>query len=160
MALGPKTDSTGPGAPKRNSTTHEAVGQPPAPRAPHQAKDTLDHRSGRVSTLEIEGLGRYSRYGAGPPIVVLSNPQADPDWWTPPFVAAFGSAGYETITFVHTGASYIASEVISDVATFVERLQTVPVRLMGWSQGAAIAQEVALLRPELVACAALVAGYG
>jgi pimeloyl-ACP methyl ester carboxylesterase len=110
--------------------------------------------------LEIEGVGRYQRYGQGPPVVILSNPQADPGWWAPPFISALGAAGYETITFVHTGASYAPHDAVRDVAIFIEHLGPEPVRLFGWSQGAAIAQEVALLRPDLVACAALVAGYG
>lgn len=47
-----------------------------------------------------------------------------------------------------------------DVATFIEHAAAEPVRLLGWSQGAAIAQETALLRPDLVAAAALIATYG
>jgi pimeloyl-ACP methyl ester carboxylesterase len=91
---------------------------------------------------------------------MFSNPQADPGWWTPPFVSALGSAGYEAIPFVHTGASHAPDDVVRDVATFIEQLDAGPVRLLGWSQGAAIAQEVALLRPDLVVCAALIASYG
>jgi pimeloyl-ACP methyl ester carboxylesterase len=108
----------------------------------------------------IEGLGRYTSYGRGHPVVVLSNPQADPSWWVPPFASAFAGAGYETIPFVHTGETHSPEAVVHDVAAFVEYLDTEPVRLFGWSQGAAIAQEVALLRPDLVAGAALIAGYG
>jgi pimeloyl-ACP methyl ester carboxylesterase len=108
----------------------------------------------------IEGLGRYTSYGRGHPVVVLSNPQADPSWWVPPFASAFAGAGYETIPFVHAGETHSPEAVVHDVAAFVEYLDTEPVRLFGWSQGAAIAQEVALLRPDLVAGAALIAGYG
>jgi pimeloyl-ACP methyl ester carboxylesterase len=108
----------------------------------------------------IEGVGRYTSYGRGHPVVVLSNPQADPSWWVPPFASAFAGAGYRTIPFVHTGESHTPQAVVRDVAAFVEHLETEPVRLFGWSQGAAIAQEVALLRPDLVAGAALIAGYG
>jgi pimeloyl-ACP methyl ester carboxylesterase len=107
----------------------------------------------------IEGLGRYTSYGRGHPVVVLSNPQADPSWWVPPFGSAFAGAGYETIPFIHTGETYDPQAVVRDAAAFVEHLDTEPVRLFGWSQGAAIAQEVALLRPDLVAGAALIAGY-
>src|SRR3954469_7477570 len=111
--------------------------------------------------MELAGVGRYERLGGdGPSVVILGNPQADPRWWSPPFVAALGNAGYETIPFIHTGASYAPQDVVRDVATFVEHLGVEPVRLLGWSQGAAIPQEVALLRPDLVACAALIAGYG
>jgi len=50
--------------------------------------------------------------------------------------------------------------VVSDVAALVEHLGCRPVRLLGWSQEAAIAQEVASARPDLVAAAPLIATYG
>jgi pimeloyl-ACP methyl ester carboxylesterase len=93
-------------------------------------------------------------------VVILSNPQADPDRWAAPFVSALVNAGYEAIPFIHAGDSYAPTDVVRDVATFIEHLDTGPVRLLGWSQGAAIAQEVALLRPDLVTAAALIATYG
>lgn len=109
---------------------------------------------------ELYGVGRYERHGRGRPVVILSNPQADPGWWAPPFISALIDAGYEAIPFIHTGPSYAPVDVVRDVATFVEHAGTEPIRLLGWSQGAAIAQEVALLRPDLVAGAALIAPYG
>lgn len=110
--------------------------------------------------MELDGVGRYELHGEGRPVLILSNPQADPRWWTAPFVSALISAGYEAITFIHTGESSGPEYVVGDVATLVEHLGRGPVRLLGWSQGAAIAQEVALARPDLVAAAALIATYG
>jgi pimeloyl-ACP methyl ester carboxylesterase len=109
---------------------------------------------------ELSGVGRYERRGQGPPVVILSNPQADPAWWAAPFTSALTSAGYEAITFVHAGPSWAPADVVADVATFIEHAAAGPVRLLGWSQGAAIAQETALLRPDLVTSAALIATYG
>jgi pimeloyl-ACP methyl ester carboxylesterase len=109
---------------------------------------------------ELSGIGRYERRGQGPPVVILSNPQADPAWWAQPFTSALAGAGYEAITFVHAGPSWAPAGVAGDVATFIEHATAEPVRLLGWSQGAAIAQETALLRPDLVASAALIATYG
>lgn len=113
-----------------------------------------------AADFELAGIGRYRRHGAGQPVVVLSNPAADPEWWAAPFVSALGDAGYEMITFVHTGDRWSPPDVVRDVTAFVEHLKVDRVRLVGWSQGAAIAQEVALARPDLVAGAALVATYG
>ena len=109
---------------------------------------------------ELSGVGRYERRGQGPPVVILSNPQADPAWWAAPFTAALVGAGYEAISFVHAGPSWAPDAVVRDVAAFIEHAAAGPVRLLGWSQGAAIAQETALLRPDLVTSAALIATYG
>jgi pimeloyl-ACP methyl ester carboxylesterase len=113
-----------------------------------------------VAVVELAGLGRYERRGQGPPVVILSNPQADPALWAPPFTSALASAGYEAISFVHAGLSWAPADVVRDVATVIEHAAAGPVRLLGWSQGAAIAQETALLRPDLVTAAALIATYG
>jgi pimeloyl-ACP methyl ester carboxylesterase len=115
---------------------------------------------GGVRVGELSGVGRYERHGQGPPVVILSNPQADPSWWAAPFTSALASAGYEAISFVHTGPSWAPDAVVRDVATFIEHAAAEPVRLLGWSQGAAIAQETALLRPDLVTAATLIATYG
>jgi pimeloyl-ACP methyl ester carboxylesterase len=109
---------------------------------------------------ELESIGLYERHGDGPAVLILSNPAADPRWWAVPFVSALVDAGYEVITFIHLGESFRPEDVVRDVAALIERLRVGPVRLLGWSQGAAIAQEVALLRPDLVVAAALIATYG
>jgi pimeloyl-ACP methyl ester carboxylesterase len=109
---------------------------------------------------ELEGVGRYRRFGDGPPVVILSNPLANPDFWAARHVDALVAAGYQAITFVHTGAEHHHRGVTRDVVEFLASLGCPPVRLLGWSQGAAIAQEVALAASELVACAALIATYG
>lgn len=109
---------------------------------------------------ELEGVGRYEVHGKGRPVVILSNPQADPRWWAAPFVSALTGAGYEAVPFIHTGGSWTPEHVVGDVATFIEHLGHGAARLLGWSQGAAIAQEVALARPDLVAAGALIATYG
>ncbi len=93
-------------------------------------------------------------------MIILSNSQADPGWWAPPFISALVAARYEVIPFIHAGPSHAPVDVVADVARFIEHLRTSPVRLLGWSQGAAIAQEVALARPDLIAAAVLIAGYG
>jgi len=109
---------------------------------------------------ELQGIGLYERHGHGPAVLILSNSAADPRWWAVPFVSALIDAGYEVITFVHTGERFRPEDVVLDVAELIEHLDVGPVRLLGWSQGAAISQEVALLRPDLVVAAALVATYG
>jgi pimeloyl-ACP methyl ester carboxylesterase len=108
----------------------------------------------------VTGIGRYREVGQGRPVVILSNPQADPGWWAVPLVAALAGAGYRVVTFVHGGSDHSPDGVVADVSALLDRLGDEPVRVLGWSQGAAIAQEVALRRPDRVVAAALIAGYG
>lgn len=109
---------------------------------------------------ELSGVGRYRRRGAGPVVLVLSNPQADPSWWATSLSTALVGAGYEVVTFVHTGPGTSPPEVADDVARLVEHLDAGPVRLLGWSQGAAIAQETTVRHAHLVTAAVLIAPYG
>lgn len=108
---------------------------------------------------ELRGVGRYEVVGAGPAVVILSNPQADPGWWAAPLVTALTAAGFQAVSFVHTGPEHEPGAVARDVAALISHLGVGPAFLVGWSQGAAIAQEVALRHPDLVAAAALIAGY-
>jgi pimeloyl-ACP methyl ester carboxylesterase len=110
--------------------------------------------------MNIAGIGRWQVFGQGRPVVILSNPQVDPGWWASSIVAALTDADYQAVTFVHTGADHSPEGVARDVSALLDHLGTEPVRLLGWSQGAVIAQEVALLRPDRVAAAALIATYG
>jgi pimeloyl-ACP methyl ester carboxylesterase len=99
-------------------------------------------------------------FGNGPPVVILSNPLAHPDAWAESHVEALVEAGYQAITFVHSGFEHHYQAVVRDVVRFIRTLGLGAVHLLGWSNGAAIAQEVALAAPDLVVAAALVATYG
>jgi hypothetical protein len=65
-------------------------------------------------------------------VIILSNPQADPGWWAPPFISALVAARCEVIPFIHAGPAYAPVDVAADVARFIEHLRTGPVRLLGW----------------------------
>lgn len=106
------------------------------------------------------GAGTYRRFGEGEPVLILSNPQANPDWWARGVVASLVDAGFEAVTFVHQGPGYEPPAVVRDVKRLLDHLKLEDVRLLGWSQGAAITQEVALAYPGSVRAAALIATYG
>lgn len=107
-----------------------------------------------------DGIGRYRRFGHGDPVLILSNPQANPDWWAFGIVTILVEAGFEAITFIHEGQDWDPPSVVRDVRRLIEHLKLRDVRLLGWSQGAAIAQETALAHPDSVHAAALIATYG
>ncbi|GAB3555448.1 alpha/beta hydrolase [Arthrobacter tumbae] len=108
----------------------------------------------------VEGSGRYRRIGEGDPVLILSNPQANPEWWASQVVELLVEAGFEAITFIHEGSAYDPPSVVHDVKRVIDHLGLKDVRLLGWSQGAAIAQEVALAYPGTIRSAALIATYG
>ncbi|GAA1122247.1 alpha/beta hydrolase [Arthrobacter flavus] len=108
----------------------------------------------------IQGAGRYRRFGRGKPVLILSNPQANPDWWAAEIVTLLVDAGFEAITFVHEGSHYESQGVVEDVKRLIDGLGLDGVRLLGWSQGAVIAQETALAHPGVIRSAVLIATYG
>jgi len=103
--------------------------------------------------------GRVTSWGSGPEVVFLSNPLADPRWWTEPVRSSLVAAGFTVTALEHEASSPDWRTVVDAVGTFV-RGRGAPVSLVGWSLGATIAQEVTLALPEYVSCAALLAPYG
>lgn len=91
-------------------------------------------------------------------MVFLSNPLADPVSWSAPARPALLEAGYSVTTFEHRCRGLGWRSAVSCVVDFIAR-RSGPVALVGWSQGAALAQEVALAAPGHVTCAALLATY-
>jgi pimeloyl-ACP methyl ester carboxylesterase len=77
----------------------------------------------------------------------------------PPLVAA----GYEAITFDNRGVPpsdcpegpYSMDGFVADAAALMEQLDVGPARVLGFSMGGCIAQELALARPDLVRAVAI-----
>jgi pimeloyl-ACP methyl ester carboxylesterase len=104
-------------------------------------------------------LGIVHTWGSGPEVVFLSNPLADPTSWSAPVRDELLELGCRVTTFEHRPDGLDWRSAVGSVVEFLARRRE-PVALVGWSQGAAIAQEVALASPEAVNCAALLATYG
>ncbi len=104
-------------------------------------------------------LGVVHSWGFGPEVVFLSNPLADPVSWSAVVRDELLELGYRVTTFEHRPARSDWRSVVGCVVEFLARRRE-PVALVGWSQGAAIAQEVVLASREAVNCAALLATYG
>ncbi|MBV9846223.1 MAG: alpha/beta hydrolase [Kutzneria sp.] len=106
-----------------------------------------------------DDLGVVHSWGSGPEVVFLSNPLADPVNWSAVVRDELLELGCRVTTFEHRPDRLDWGSAVGCVVEFLGRRRA-PVALVGWSQGAAIAQEVALASPEAVTCAALLATYG
>ncbi|MFE7504293.1 alpha/beta fold hydrolase [Promicromonospora sp. NPDC057488] len=116
--------------------------------------------TGREAARRTEDdLGITHTWGDGPEVVFLSNPLADPVAWSAATRGDLLRAGHRVTTFEHRPEQDDWCSVVACVTEFVERREA-PVALVGWSQGAAVAQEVALAAPTRVRAAALLAPYG
>lgn len=104
-------------------------------------------------------FGISHTWGQGREVVFLSNPLADPVSWSGAARGPLVDAGYLVTTFEHRCRGLDWRSAVSCITDFV-CARPAPVALVGWSQGAALAQEVALAVPDHVTCAALLATYG
>jgi pimeloyl-ACP methyl ester carboxylesterase len=104
-------------------------------------------------------FGVVHTWGSGPEVVFLSNPLADPVSWSAPVRDELLELGYRLTTFEHRPQGLDWRSAVGSVVEFLAQ-RSAPVALVGWSQGAAIAQEVALASPGAVHCVALLATYG
>ena len=105
--------------------------------------------------------------GQGAPVLFIAGQGGAGRTWLIHQVPAFVSAGYRVITFDNRGVGATANEggfttatMVADTAELIEQLDAGPVRVVGVSMGAFIAQELMLARPELVSQAVLMATRG
>lgn len=106
-----------------------------------------------------DDLGVAHSWGAGPEVIFLSNPLADPVSWSTDVRSDLLALGYQVTTFEHRPQQLDWRNAVGSVDAFIARRRE-PVALIGWSQGAALAQEAALAAGDSVRCAALLATYG
>jgi pimeloyl-ACP methyl ester carboxylesterase len=107
----------------------------------------------------LDGLGSVTTWGDGPEVVFLSNPLANAVWWTGPVRSRLLDEGFSVTAFQHECEGLDWHSTVECVGSFLATRKR-PVAVVGWSQGAAIAQEVTLAHPENVTCAVLLATYG
>ena len=103
-----------------------------------------------------------------PPVLLLSGAAASMDWWPVEWCTRLADAGRHVLRYDHrdTGRSttgvpgrpaYDDVVFATDAVGLLDALSLGPAHLVGVSMGGAIAQVVALRRPDLVASLALVA---
>jgi len=109
----------------------------------------------------------YDDRGSGEPVLFIAGRGGSGRTWDIHQVPAFQAAGYRTITFDNRGVGatenadgFTTQTMVDDTVSLIEHLGIAPCRIVGASMGAFIAQELMLVRPELVTQAALVATRG
>ncbi|WAJ46017.1 alpha/beta fold hydrolase [Mycobacterium sp. Aquia_216] len=109
----------------------------------------------------------YDDRGSGEPVVFIAGSGGPGRTWLPHQVPAFTAAGYRVITFDNRGIGatesaegFTTQTMVDDTAALIESLGAAPARIVGVSMGAYIAQELMVVRPELVRAAVLMATRG
>lgn len=109
----------------------------------------------------------YDDKGTGEPVLFIAGRGGAGRTWHPHQVPAFLAAGYRCITFDNRGIGatenaegFTAQTMVADTAALIESLDIAPVRIVSVSMGSFIAQELMVVRPELVSSAVLMATRG
>ncbi|MET9301028.1 alpha/beta hydrolase [Micromonospora aurantiaca] len=107
----------------------------------------------------------YQRSGTGENVLMIMGSGAAGHVWSTYQTPALHRAGYHTITFNNRGipptdapeGRYTLDQMVADTRGLIEALGVGPCRIVGYSLGAMIAQELAVKWPGLVRSAVLVA---
>jgi pimeloyl-ACP methyl ester carboxylesterase len=110
----------------------------------------------------------YDDYGSGDPVVLLTGSGAKGKMWTPHQVPALTDAGFRVITVDNRGMppsdlcpeGFTIDDMVADTVGLIELLGIGPCRIVGFSLGAIIVQELLLAYPDLIAQAVLSATRG
>ncbi len=109
----------------------------------------------------------YDDRGSGDPVLFIAGRGGAGRTWHLHQVPAFLKAGYRVITFDNRGigatenaGGFTTETMVGDTVALIEQLVGGPVRIVGVSMGSFIAQELMLVRPELVSQAVLMATRG
>ncbi|MFF7474788.1 alpha/beta fold hydrolase [Streptomyces sp. NPDC008092] len=110
----------------------------------------------------------YDDHGAGEPVVMVTGTGAPGRVWRTHQVPALKAAGYRVITLDNRGIpptdpcpeGFTLDDMAADVAGLIEHLGVGPCRVVGYSLGGIIVQELLLARPGLVTEAVLIASSG
>ncbi|MFF3325668.1 alpha/beta fold hydrolase [Streptomyces sp. NPDC002889] len=122
-----------------------------------------------MPVARINGINlSFDDHGAGEPVVMVTGTGAPGRVWRTFQVPALKAAGYRVITLDNRGIAptgpcpdgFTLDDMAADVAGLIEFLGIGPCRVVGFSLGAIIVQELLVARPELVRNAVLMATSG
>jgi pimeloyl-ACP methyl ester carboxylesterase len=119
--------------------------------------------------IRANGIGlSYKVEGEGEPVLLVCGTGQAMNTWDLFQVPGLVAGGYRVITFENRGMPpsecpdepYTVGQMAADAAGLIEALELAPCRVAGLSLGALITQELALARPDLVRCAAMMGTIG
>ncbi len=110
----------------------------------------------------------FEEYGSGEPVVLVTGSGGRGRMWTPHQVPALTAAGYRVITIDNRGVpptdtgpeGFTIDDMAADTAGLIEVLGIGPCRIVGFSLGGIIVQELLLARGDLITQAVLMATRG
>jgi pimeloyl-ACP methyl ester carboxylesterase len=111
----------------------------------------------------------WESIGEGSPVLLIAGAGAPPaTWQVGGFLSALVDAGHRVVSFANRGiepsecppAPYSIAEMAADTAQLVESLKLAPCRVVGYSLGGQIAEEMCYRHPELVGEVVLLASAG
>lgn len=110
----------------------------------------------------------YEEFGEGEPVLLICGTGMAPILWQLSLVPALVGAGFKVVTYSNRGvppsdsppAPYTTAEMAADAIDLIETLGIGPCRVVGYSLGGAIAEEVCYSRPDLVREVVLMASAG
>ncbi len=120
-------------------------------------------------TAQVNGIRiSYEDSGSGPLVVMVMGTGSPGRVWKANQQPALVKAGYRVVTFDNRGIApssecpqgFTIADMVADTAALIEHVGGGPAAVIGTSLGAKITQELALARPDVVACAAMIATYG
>ncbi|GAA2911796.1 hydrolase [Actinoplanes cyaneus] len=106
----------------------------------------------------------YDQYGSGETVVLVTGTGAPGRTWRTHQVPALRAAGFRVATLDNRGIAptdcgpgeFTIEDMAADVAGLIEHLHAGPCRVVGFSLGGIIVQELLVARPELVRQAVLI----
>jgi pimeloyl-ACP methyl ester carboxylesterase len=122
-----------------------------------------------MPVARINGISlSFDEYGAGAPVLLVTGTAAPGRVWRTHQVPALRAAGYRVITMDNRGippsstgpGGFTLADLVADTAALIEYLGVEGCRVVGFSLGALIVQELLVARPELASLAVLMATRG
>jgi pimeloyl-ACP methyl ester carboxylesterase len=119
--------------------------------------------------VEVNGISlSYDDYGSGDPVVLITGSGATGKMWTPHQVPALTAAGFRVITLDNRGMppsdlcpdGFTIDDMVADTVGLIKLLGIDPCRVVGFSLGAMMLQELLLAYPDLIVQTVLSATRG